>query len=167
MRLVKDDHRVSVVDLEVLSDLFIDEIVVWHENEVCGRDSVLGRVIGTILVLDCLFVNLLDVHRVPRHLSLALITILVEKAWVNTLLRSSAGCIKCEAFVHVYLRIDTEVVPASDQHRPRLKHCVQTLFLNLGKLRMRPAAVDNFWQLEGLRGLLLLVGVVHATGNER
>ena len=124
MRLVKDDHRICVVYLEVLSNLFVNQVVVWHKNEVCSRNSVLCCIIGAILVLDCLLVNLLDVHRVPRHLSFALITILVEKARVDTLLGGSASGIEREAFIHVYLRVDTEVVSASDQHRPWLKNCV-------------------------------------------
>ena len=87
-------------------------------------------------MLDRLLVDLFNVHRVPRHLHLTLISVLVEGARVDPLLGRSARSIQCKSLVHIDLRVDAKVVSTSDQDSPRLEHCVHALLLDLRELRM-------------------------------
>ena len=65
VRLIEDNHRVLVIYLEVFPNLLIDKIVVGHEDKVGLTHSVFDSEVGAELVLNRLFVNLLDIHRLP------------------------------------------------------------------------------------------------------
>lgn len=143
MGFVKDDDTVLIFDPEVLPNLLIKEVVVRHENEVGARDSILRRIVGTILVLLGLLVNFFDVAGLPGHVALTLIPILVVDAWVDALLGGSACRIQRKALVCVDLSIHAEVVTGGNQDGPRLKHGIPALLLNLGELGMSTTAVDD------------------------
>ena len=103
MSLIEYDDRVSVVDLKVLSDFLVDQIVIGHEYKVCSCNPIFGGIIWAVLMLDSLLVNLFNIHRIPRHFNLTLISVLVKLARVYSLLCCSARRVKREPFVHVYL----------------------------------------------------------------
>ena len=121
MGLVENDHRVVILDVERLSDLLVDQVVVGHEDKVGPSHSILGRVVRTVLPLLSELVNLFDVHRFPRHAKSAILTVLVVGARVDSFLSGLARCIEGKALVHIDGRVHTEVVSRGNQHCPRLE----------------------------------------------
>ena len=111
MCLIKNDHGVLVVNFKVFSDLLVDQVVVGHEDEVGACDSIFGGIVRAVVVLDRLLVNLFDVHWLPGHLGLSIVSVLVETAWVDAVLGRSASRVQGKTFVHVYLLIHTQMVP--------------------------------------------------------
>ena len=134
MRLIKDDNCVLVVDLEVLSDLLVDQVVVGHEDEVCTCHSILRHVVRTVLVLDGLLVDVLDISWLPRHLMFPIVTVLEVDAGVDASLGGTARRIQGKALVQVNCLIDAKVIARGYEHRPRLKNSVRALLLHLSKL---------------------------------
>ena len=82
MRLVDYNHRVLVLYLESLPYFLIDQIVVRHENEICGGNTVLRGIVGAVLVLESRFMDVFDIGGLTRHLSLSDLPVLEIRAWV-------------------------------------------------------------------------------------
>ena len=94
-----------------------------------------------------------NIHWFPWHALLSIVSIFEIKTWIDAFLGGLARCIKCKSFVHIDLRIDTEMVTRGNENRTRLENKVSAFFLHLSQLRMSSATIDD------LREVLFLFSV--------
>lgn len=108
MRLIEDDHRVCIVDVEGASDFIVDEVVVRHKDQVSALDSVSSCVVWAELVADCLLVNVFNILRLPRHMGSSIGAIFEEYALTTSLklLCRPASGVQCSPFVDVNAGVD-------------------------------------------------------------
>jgi NDP-sugar pyrophosphorylase family protein len=77
---VKNDDGVGILNLEVLLDFLVDEVVVWHEDQVSCRSTVFVSEVWTVLFTLCDLVKLFNVHCFPGHLRFAFIAVFEKDA---------------------------------------------------------------------------------------
>ena len=144
MRLIKDDHRVCIVDVEGTSDFIVNEVVVRHKDQVSALDSVSSCIVWTELVAFCLLVNVFNIERLPRHVGSGIGAIFKEYTLATSLklLSRSTRGVQCSTFVDVNAGIDAQMITRCDEDCARLEDRVFAFLLHLSKLRVRTATVD-------------------------
>ena len=147
MSLIKDNYRICITYFEVLSDFLFDQVVVRHEDDISHWSSVLVGKEWTDLLPLRNVMQLFNIMGRPAHDVVSFVSIFEVDAWVHSSLRRSASCVESEASSHINRLIHTEMVPRSNYDCSWLKHRILQFFLNLCKLWVSPAAVDDFWHL--------------------
>ena len=155
MSFIEYDYWVLPFDTKVLTNLLVDQVVVGHEYEVGCLRSFLHIIVRAVLIFDGLVVDFFYVHRIPWHLSLAISPIRIENALIYALLGSPTRRIQSKSFIHINLRVDTEVVTWGNQDGAWLEDRVWALSLYLGQLAMRTTTVDYLGEPDHLSILLI------------
>ena len=93
------------------------------------------------------FMELLDILRHPAHEVFGFIAVCVVYAWTHAFLSFQACCIECLASLHIDGLVDTEMVSRCYKYCTWLVYGILQFFLDLGKLRMGPATVDDLRNL--------------------
>ena len=124
MSLIEDQKRILESDFVGLADLLIDQVVIRHEDNVGRICSILRCVVGTEHMHGGLFMQLLHIERLPRHLFSPLVSITVVDAGIYTLLGGRACSIQLIASVLVYVGVDAKVVSRRYKNCSWLKSCV-------------------------------------------
>ena len=145
--LVKDDYAIFEADVEVFAELFLDDVVVWHEDDVCTRSSVFHREIWTHDLLFGHLVQILDVEWIPSHGPGSDISIFEVHARVYGLLDGLASRVQRMTPVHVDGRVHTKMVSRSQDDRSWLEDSISELLLHLRELTVRPGRVDDLGEL--------------------
>ena len=166
MGLIDDDHRIHKVEGKVLSDLLVDQIVVWHKYQVCALHSVLDRIVWTVSMPQGLNMDLFYVTRIPGHAGPRSLSVRKVHARIYSLLHGAACGIEREALIRIDSLLDAEMVARCYKHRARLKSSAFELFLDLGELRVRAACVDDLRHVRGVHSLFVPLEIFLALSPE-
>jgi len=99
--LVKDKDRILEVYVKILSYLFINQIVVGHEDYISTSCSIFHRVVRAENFLFCLLVELFYVHGIPAQSLLACFPVFIVNARIEPLLHAFAASVESKSSGHV------------------------------------------------------------------
>ena len=145
MCLIKNDDAILKADVKVFAEFFLDNVIVWHKNDVCASSSVFHREVWADDLLFSHLMQILDVEWVPRHVLGCDISIFEVHARIDGLLYRLTSRVECMSSVHVYGGVDAEMVSGSQDDCSRFECGISELFLHLRQLTMGSGGVNDLW----------------------
>jgi len=111
---IKNDDWILKINIEILSILFVNQVIVWHEDYICSLCSVFHQVVGTCKTFFSNPMQLFNIIRIPGKCFRILLSSFQISARHIWSLHFPASWIKSSALVYIYCTVYAQMISWSN-----------------------------------------------------